>query len=123
MSKILIADDEQEALDVLSDFLTDVGHDITVVDDGEKAVEKIKTAQYDIVILDLKMPRISGEGVLEVIASDSPGTKVIITTGYSDGGQTEARVQTPNVYAFIEKPIDLIKLDECIQKISAPAGD
>jgi DNA-binding NtrC family response regulator len=123
MSKILIADDEQEALDVLSDFLTDLGHDIAVADDGEKAVEKIKGETYDIVILDLKMPRISGEGVLEVIARESPQTKVIITTGYSDGGQTEARVQKLNVSAFIEKPIDLMRLDECIRQIIDPANE
>jgi DNA-binding NtrC family response regulator len=118
MSKILIADDEEEAIEVLNDFLSDIGHTVISATDGEQAVAKIRSETFDLVILDLKMPKISGEGVLEVINEVSPQTKVIITTGYSDGGQTEARLDNPSIHAFIEKPIDLEILSDCIAKIT-----
>lgn len=118
MSKILIADDEDEAIEVLNDFLSDLGHEVTTALDGAEAVQKLTESRFEIVILDLKMPRVSGEEVLAVVHSESPEAKVIITTGYSDGGQTESRLAHASICAFIEKPIDLEYLEACIKNIT-----
>jgi CheY-like chemotaxis protein len=118
VSKILIADDEREAIEVLYDFLSDLGHEVTTALDGAEAVQKIKECRFEIVILDLKMPRVSGEEVLRMVVKESPSAKIIITTGYSDDGQSQSRLTHPNVGAFIEKPIDLEYLEECIKKIN-----
>jgi len=117
MSKILIADDEEEAVEVLTDFLSDLGHYTTAAFNGEEAVDFLRSEAYDILILDLRMPRISGEGVMEVLREQSPSTEVIIATGYSDGGETKQRMHDFQVKYYIEKPIDLEVLEEIIRTI------
>ncbi|MBU1864381.1 MAG: response regulator [Candidatus Omnitrophica bacterium] len=117
MSKVLIADDEEEAVEVLSDFLTDIGYQTKTASDGEEAIACLKSEKYDILILDLRMPRIDGEGVMQVLSEHSPQTAVIITTGYSDGGETKERIQQYNVAHYMEKPIDLDILEKVIKDI------
>jgi CheY-like chemotaxis protein len=117
MSKILIADDEEEAIEVLTDFLSDLGHYTAAALNGEEAVHFLRSESYDILILDLRMPRISGEGVMAVLKDHSPQTEVIIATGYSDSVQTRQRMKDFGVKHYIEKPIDLEILEKIINSI------
>lgn len=60
MSKILIVDDEQDIAELISDVLTDAGFETTIKTDGYSAIEEINNTSYDLILLDIMMPNISG---------------------------------------------------------------
>lgn len=60
MSKILIVDDEQDIAELISDVLNDAGFETTIKNDGYSAIEEIKNNHYDLILLDIMMPNISG---------------------------------------------------------------
>ncbi len=117
MRKVLIVDDEEEAVEVLSECLSDIGYITQTALNGEEALALLKDESYDLMILDLRMPQVDGEGVLRVLDEYCPGIAVIVATGYSDGGVTRAKIEKYNVDGYIEKPIDLNELECCIRLI------
>ena len=60
MAKILIVDDEQDIAELISDVLTDEGFETTIKNDGYAAIEAIKNTNYDLILLDIMMPNLSG---------------------------------------------------------------
>lgn len=60
MAKILIVDDEQDIAELISDVLTDTGFETVIKNDGYSAIEEIKSTSFDLILLDIMMPNISG---------------------------------------------------------------
>ncbi len=60
MSKILIVDDEQDIAELISDVLTDEGFETVIRNDGLSAIEEVKNNHYDLILLDIMMPKLSG---------------------------------------------------------------
>jgi two-component system, NtrC family, response regulator HydG len=118
MKNILIVDDEEEAIDVLSDFLSDLGYSVKTALNGEEALEVLINKKVDIVLLDLRMPRIDGEGILKIIRDLNPATAVIVMTGYSDGGRTKEKIMKYNVKHYLEKPLDLTVIEKLVTSIT-----
>ncbi|MDI6765432.1 MAG: response regulator [Bacteroidota bacterium] len=81
---ILIAEDNEQVGTTLLEHLTNKQYDATLALDGEQALNQMINKKFDVVILDLKMPKISGYGILKYIKSSVPATKVIVLTAYSD---------------------------------------
>lgn len=117
MRSILIVDDEEEAIDVLSDYLQDLGYQTKTALNGEDAIAFLQKEHFDLMILDLRMPQLDGEGVLQMLPSIAPDTSVIIATGYSDGGKTRTEMNEYIFDYYIEKPVDLDELEQCIERI------
>jgi len=69
--RVLIADDEQDILDAVAYALTAEGYDVDVVTDGESALQAAKNERYDVVLLDVMMPGLSGTEVCRRLRSDS----------------------------------------------------
>ncbi len=82
-TRILIADDDENIRKSLSELLAGDGHYVLAVEDGYAAIEAITYDQWDLVILDVKMPKIDGLEVLKRIKESNSGADVIIITGYS----------------------------------------
>jgi CheY-like chemotaxis protein len=57
---VLIVDDDKGMTETFSDILTDLGYHVEVVNNGFKAIEKIKTIAFDVIMMDIKMPGING---------------------------------------------------------------
>ncbi|MBS1271115.1 MAG: Regulatory protein AtoC [Candidatus Marinimicrobia bacterium] len=110
---ILIADDEQEIRESLSVVLEDEGYECTTAEHGEVALEKIEKANYDILIADIKMPKLDGMELLEKTKQISPQTMSIIITAYAT---VETAVQALRTGAsdYILKPLDF---DEVIMRV------
>ena len=109
-NKILIADDEFLIRWSLSEALSQDGYEVKAVEDGDKALEAIKSESFDFVITDLVMPGKNGWEVLEWVKEVYPKAKVVIITAY--GAQdTEAVAKAKGAYGYVEKPeiIDKIK--------------
>jgi DNA-binding NtrC family response regulator len=81
-AKILVVDDELFVRELLLEFLSIQGYEVSLAESGEKAIELIYTQPADVVLLDLKMSGMDGIETLKQIRKTSPHTLAIIMTGY-----------------------------------------
>lgn len=79
--RILIVDDDEEMCEELREILEDEGYSVHMVNAGDKAEAMIRENDYNIVLLDLKIPGINGYEVLKYLKTQRPDTKIIILTG------------------------------------------
>lgn len=100
---ILIIDDEKNYLLVLQTLLEDEGYTVTALSDPETALAFLQESEVDVVVTDMKMPRITGLDVLERVKKQWPYTPVLIMTAF---GTIESAVETMKYGAFdyITKP-------------------
>jgi DNA-binding response OmpR family regulator len=103
---ILIAEDDIETAAALQRELLEQGYDVTVAHDGEVALSNVKNNQYDVVILDLKLPKVVGFVILKYIKANTPSTKVIVLTAYADLKNTEI-CKKLGAEHVLGKPFDL----------------
>lgn len=86
MAKILIVDDDQYIRELYVEVLTDEKYDVDSAEDGIQGVEKITKNNYDLILLDIMMPRLDGIGVLQKLHSANYKTgKIILLTNLSHG--------------------------------------
>lgn len=115
---ILVVDDEEIIRDFLVEVLEDF--DVTIACDGAEAIEKIKAQHFDLVITDLRMPKVSGEEVVKSVRQLSPDTKVIVISGYSSL-YTVSQSVNHGACAFLSKPFSI---NELLQSVNgALAGE
>jgi DNA-binding NtrC family response regulator len=100
---ILVIDDEQVMRDACNQILAREGCRVTSAASGAEGLEKIQRGRFDVIILDLKMPGLSGMEVLARIEEKAPETPVIVITGYAT---IESAVEATKLgaYDFIPKP-------------------
>ncbi|MBU0983760.1 MAG: response regulator [candidate division Zixibacteria bacterium] len=108
---ILIVDDEEIIRDFLSEVLED--YDISVACDGDEAIDKLRQKKYDLVITDLRMPRVPGEEVVKAAKEIDPNTKVIVVSGYSSLYTVSQSVNN-GACAFLSKPFSIKELMQCV---------
>lgn len=113
-TRILIVDDEEEFVQALAERLTIREYDVTTTFTGQDAIDKVGQFNFDIVILDVKMPGVSGVDVLKAIKSTKPLTEVIMLTG---NATVETAIEGMKLGAFdyLMKPCDT---DDLIGKIN-----
>jgi len=111
--EILVADDNILSQRVLKEMLTQLGNKVTVVGDGLDALETATKESFDVIILDLAMPKLSGfEFVEKLRQSNSPNarrTKLIALSGNADD-ETRKRVQEVGLEHFLIKPVTMAQL-------------
>lgn len=111
MSKILIIEDEAAIRRVLAKILSEENDSYQVEDaeDGLQGLEKIKNNDYDLVLCDIKMPKMDGVEVLEAVKKIKPEIPMVMISGHGD---METAIQTMRLGAFdyISKPPDLNRL-------------
>jgi DNA-binding NtrC family response regulator len=122
MNRILLVDDEESIREVLSIFLKKLGFDVEVVENSQKAIEKIRGDIYDIIITDLVLEEEkSGLEIVKSVKEYLPFSEVIVITGF---GTIESAVEAMKLGAFhyITKPINTeelkIILNKAFEKIS-----
>ncbi len=115
-NKVLIVDDEATLRNVLSQELESEGYDVLCACDGDEALELLKKKTFDIILLDIKMPRVSGFEVLKFIKSKMPQVKVIMLTAFAD---LKNAIESKKLGAedFISKPYDLIDLLSTMERV------
>lgn len=106
MEKILIVDDERSMREVLSIMLKRAGYGVTEAADGEEAVAQIGKEIFDLVITDLKMPKVGGLEVLKAVKEISSDTVVLVITAFAS---TESAVEAMKLgaYDYLTKPFQL----------------
>ena len=102
--KILVVDDEQSIIDTLKLILN---HDKSEVDgclDGNTALKKVQEEPYDLILLDIKMPRMDGMEVLDKLMDMNPDTVVIMISGHGNI-ETAVEATKKGAYNFLQKPL------------------
>ncbi|MCD6460373.1 sigma-54-dependent Fis family transcriptional regulator [bacterium] len=103
--RILIVDDDISTLSMIQIMLESQNYQVTVAYDGCQALEKIKTQDYDLIITDLKMPRMNGIELLKEVKANYPEVEVIITTAYMTI-ETAISAMKMGAYDYLTKPIE-----------------
>lgn len=81
--KLLVVDDEEPLRLLFRQRLSEAGHEVALAADGGEAIQMIRSARFDVVITDLKMPVLDGLGVLSAVKEEHADTDVIIMTAYA----------------------------------------
>jgi DNA-binding NtrC family response regulator len=116
IADILFVDDDRAILEIVREYLAEIGYHVDVVDNGLAALERIKEKPYHIVFTDIKMPDIDGLELLSAIKEYRPETEVIIVTGH---GSMESAIQAMKYgsYDYLQKPFKLNVLKIIIDRI------
>jgi DNA-binding NtrC family response regulator len=113
--RIVIADDEKNTREGLKWAIEGKGVEVGLAADGQEALDILATQDVDLVIADLKMPRIDGMELLRRIKEEYPGTEVIVLTGH---GTVETAVEAMKIgaYDYVIKPVNLDELNLLVER-------
>ena len=122
--EILVVDDEETIVDLLESVLLQSGHKVTTARNGREALEKIKAADYDVIISDVKMPDMGGQKLYERISEIKPHlkTRMVFSTGDTVNPTTlELFQRTGNLH--LAKPFRLAEVDQVIRQVLILHGE
>jgi len=114
-SPILIVDDEEIVRESVTEWLKSGGYNAECAEDGLKALDKIQKRNYDVVVLDMKMPGMDGLQVLKKVHEINPDTKVIIITAYASV-ETAVQALKDGAVDYIVKPFEPEILEDSVAK-------
>ncbi len=110
---ILVVDDEE----VMREFLFEVLEDFEVekASDGDEAITRLKDKRFDLVITDMKMPRVPGEEVVRYVKENYPESGIIVISGYSSLMSVTSAVGH-GIDAYLSKPFTIKQLRTEVEK-------
>lgn len=115
MNRILLVDDDIIFGKNLATILKDKGYGVNLVDSAESAFLELKECSFDVVLLDIKLPDLSGIEVFKKIRDLCPDTKVIVITAFSCN-KLVIQLEESNFFCF-SKPFDINLLLKTIEKL------
>jgi DNA-binding NtrC family response regulator len=116
--KVLLIDDEQDFLDVMSERMEARSIDVSTASSAREGLEKAAAGSFDIVILDLMMPEMDGIETLRILKEKNPDLEVILLTGHATIKQGIEAMKL-GALDLLEKPADMNKLTEKIHAAQA----
>ncbi len=113
--RVLVVDDEKVIREILSEFLTMEGYVVRSVEDGEDALTELRLRPYDMVISDLKMPKVGGLQLLEKISEEKLDVLTVIMTGFGTV-ETAIEAMKKGAYDYILKPFKVEEVVHVVQR-------
>jgi DNA-binding NtrC family response regulator len=113
--RVLVADDEKNLRELMVRELSRQGHQVEGVADGEAALDRLREAPYDVVILDMKMPRKEGIEVLRELAGFPEQPQVIVMTGFQEVSSAVEAMKL-GAYDYLTKPTRIEELEVVVRK-------
>lgn len=110
--KILIADDDDDSRIMLSFVLEQEGWEVSEARDGKEALEKVIQDQPDVLVLDNRMPELTGAEVYQRLKAEGVNLGVVLATAYGDLNELASSL---NIAHFVSKPFDFPELLACIE--------
>ena len=114
-TKILIVEDEIEIREGISEYLSEVGYDVMVAEDGQEGIDLFKSNEFDLVLLDIMLPKINGFGVLSQIREISDVPVMMLTAMTDDYSQIMSFNEKADDY--ITKPFSVVVLHKRIEAL------
>jgi len=121
MAKILVVDDDQGMREFMEIMLVQEGYDVTSIGEPVKAIDLCRENAFDLIITDLKMPKISGIDFLKVIKDQRPDAIVILITGYASG-ETAIKAMKEGAYDYVEKGGSIEELKKVVRSALQKKG-
>ena len=118
--KILVVDDQRGIRLTLSAIMEHQGYDVTEAEDGYQAIEAVTRQSFDLVFLDIKMPGINGVQSFREIKKISPGSAVVMMTGFSVEDLVKEALDE-GARTVIYKPFQVEKVLSLIESFVTPA--
>jgi len=121
MSKILVVDDDQGMREFMEIMLLQEGYDVTSIGEPLKAVDLCRKTDFDLIITDLKMPKINGIEFLKLIKDQSPDAIVILITAFASG-ETAINAMKEGAYDYVEKGQSIEELKKVVRSALTKRG-
>jgi len=121
MAKILVVDDDQGMREFMEIMLLNEGYDVTSIGEPLKAIDLCRKTAFDLVITDLKMPKINGIEFLKTIKDQRPETTVILITAYASG-ETAINAMKEGAYDYVEKGQSIDELKKVVRSALMEKG-
>ncbi|MAZ37019.1 sigma-54 dependent transcriptional regulator [Salibacteraceae bacterium] len=109
MASILVIDDEKSIRNSLRDVLEYEGHSIAEAENGMEGLSSIRSDDFDLVLCDIKMPKMDGSELLEMALESKPELNIIMISGHGDI-ETAVDCIKKGAYDYLAKPLDLNRL-------------
>jgi DNA-binding NtrC family response regulator len=113
VKRVLLVDDNRALAENLAEILRDVGHEPTVVERGEAAVEAIGRERFDVLVTDMRMPEMGGARVVHEVRRVDPGLPAIVVTAFT-GDADLALARREGLLAILPKPVPVTRLIELL---------
>ena len=114
-ARVLVVDDEETIRDVLKRALADDGYQVSVASGGQQALDALSQSDIEVMLLDIRMPGLSGLEVLSKARDRWPDTSVIMVTAIADV-RTAVGVMKQGAYDYIAKPFDLNEVTTTVHR-------
>lgn len=118
MAKILVVDDEKMICEEFSNLLMEEDHEVDTALSGQEALDKFEEKTYDVVFLDVLMPRMEGREVLERMKKSKVGVSVVIMSGYLPSNKENDILQL-GAAACLRKPLDIERVRGIIRSVTS----
>lgn len=119
LGRVLVVDDEPDVRKVVSMTLEKAGYDVVEVEDGEQAVQEIKSGEnpllLDVILTDIRMPKLNGLEAIQYFQKEFPHVSLIVLTGFPDLNMATSLMQR-GVIDYLVKPVDKEKLLAAVAK-------
>src|SRR5579859_6395923 len=117
MPRILFADDDPEIRIPIGGALRQAGYEVEVARDGAEAMQKLDRGAFDVVVTDVRMPRIDGLTILKRLRSETPQTAVILVTAFGSISEAVAAMKD-NAIDYLPKPFEAAQLLHLLERIA-----
>ncbi|MCA9696298.1 MAG: response regulator, partial [Myxococcales bacterium] len=118
---VLVIDDNEDLAENIAEILDDVGVEVRLAKSTDEALEAFDEQPWSLVLTDVRMPGRDGLELLSIIKRRSPGTPVLVMTGYADR-HTLHRAHESGALAVVNKPIDVEALIELVDRVAKAAS-
>jgi DNA-binding response OmpR family regulator len=118
---VLIVDDDPQIVKVLEELLAELGYDRQSAETGPEALRLVPEFRPDVVLLDLGLPDMPGQVVLERLRGTDPGLPVVMLTGNTDT-ELARRTLAQGAFDYVEKPFSLTRLEQVLAAALAYRG-
>ena len=112
-ARVLIVDDEPEAVELLQEFLVAKGYEVITAGDGEEALQKVKKERPHLILLDVRMPKMDGLEILRHVREIDKEVGVIMVTGVAEE-EIGRQAMALGAFDYIVKPLDLPYLERSL---------
>ena len=121
--KLVAIDDEVEFTKAIEQFFGARGYEVHVALTGTSGLALVEAHEPPVVLVDLKLPGMDGDELLQRIRRTHPATRVIIITAYNDGGKTRDRLLALGAFAHFDKPLTSLRdLADTVKRALADGG-
>lgn len=115
--KLLVVDDDENLRELFTFAMQREGFEVVQAKDGDEGIEKIRTFQPDVVVLDLMMPKVNGFMVIGYLAEKKIKVPIVVLTGFWEQANESLLREDPNVVDFLRKPIKYADLADLMRRV------